>query len=206
MSNSPPAIGAPSISTCFSSRCQPRGRTSSTACSSCGFSAYCLPFSAVNARSPCTAPISARWPVSRFCQVGEVESSKSAMNTFAPEFSALMTIFGSTGPVISTRRSCRAVGTGATVQSPSRMARVSSRKSGRPPASKKAWRSRRAASRAWRAGSIARCSETSSASAPGGSRASCPTRLVVRAMPGVGRSARASRGGRAKAVADMGNS
>ena len=55
------------------------------------------------------------------------------MNTLAPEFSALMTIFGSVGPVISTRRSCNAAGSGATRQSPLRMAAVSSRKSGRPP-------------------------------------------------------------------------
>ena len=56
----------------------------------------------------------------QFCQVGEFESSKSAMNIFAPELSALITIFRSTGPVISTRRSCSSAGTGATRQSPSR--------------------------------------------------------------------------------------
>ena len=43
------------------------------------------------------------------------------MNTFAPELSALMIILRSTGPVISTRRSCRSGGAGATFQSPSRM-------------------------------------------------------------------------------------
>src|ERR1039458_352390 len=43
-------------------------------------------------------------PSSRLSQVGVVESSKSAMNTLAPEFSALMIILRSTGPVISTRR------------------------------------------------------------------------------------------------------
>jgi hypothetical protein len=40
-----------------------------------------------------------------FGPVGELESSKSAMNPFAPEFSALMTILRDVGPVISTRRS-----------------------------------------------------------------------------------------------------
>ena len=50
------------------------------------------------------------WPSTRFAQVGDVASSKSAMNTFAPEFSALMIILRSTGPVISTRRSCRSAG------------------------------------------------------------------------------------------------
>ena len=39
------------------------------------------------------------------------------MNTFAPEFSALMIILRSVGPVISTRRSCRSAGIGATFQS-----------------------------------------------------------------------------------------
>src|SRR5262245_54167348 len=55
------------------------------------------------------------------------------MNTLAPELSALMTIFRSTGPVISTLRSCRSFGIGATVQSPSRISFVSGRKSGRRP-------------------------------------------------------------------------
>ena len=40
-----------------------------------------------------------------FRQVGLVASSWSASQTFAPEFSALIVIFGSVGPVISTRRS-----------------------------------------------------------------------------------------------------
>lgn len=47
-------------------------------------------------------------------QVGAFESSKSAMKTDAPEFKALMTILRSTGPVISTRRSRRSFGKGAT--------------------------------------------------------------------------------------------
>jgi hypothetical protein len=40
------------------------------------------------------------------------------MNTFAPEFRALIIIFFSAGPVISTRRSSRSCGAGATRQSP----------------------------------------------------------------------------------------
>ena len=39
------------------------------------------------------------------------------MNPRAPELSALMTILREVGPVISTRRSCSAAGTGATVKS-----------------------------------------------------------------------------------------
>src|SRR6266852_6928 len=68
-------------------------------------------------------------------QVGESESSKSAIKTFAPEFRALMIILRSAGPVISTRRSCRSAGTGAMVQSLLRMRSVSGRKSGIFPAS-----------------------------------------------------------------------
>ena len=43
------------------------------------------------------------------------------MNTRAPELRALIIIFGSAGPVISTRRSSRSAGAGATVQSASRI-------------------------------------------------------------------------------------
>ena len=49
-------------------------------------------------------------------------SSKSAMKTLAPELSALMIIFRSTGPVISTRRSRRSAGIGGPFQSPARTA------------------------------------------------------------------------------------
>ena len=45
------------------------------------------------------------WPSTMLAQVSEEASSKSAMNTFAPGFRALMIILRSTGPVISTRRS-----------------------------------------------------------------------------------------------------
>ncbi len=49
------------------------------------------------------------WPPTMFDQVGEFESSKSAMKPRAPEFSALITILRLVGPVISTRRSWSAV-------------------------------------------------------------------------------------------------
>ncbi len=71
-----------------------------------------------------------------FSQVGERASSKSAMKTLAPELSALIIILRSTGPVISTRRSCRSGGVGATCQSASRTAAVSARKSGLAPESR----------------------------------------------------------------------
>ena len=47
------------------------------------------------------------------------------MNTFAPELSALIIILVSAGPVISTRRSSRSAGAGATRQSAARTSAVS---------------------------------------------------------------------------------
>ncbi len=58
-------------------------------------------------------------------QCGVFASSRSANQTFAPEFRALIIILRSVGPVISTRRSRRSGGAGATCQSPSRTAAVS---------------------------------------------------------------------------------
>ena len=75
--------------------------------------------------------------------VGELESSKSAMNTRAPEFRALIIILRSGGPVISTRRSMRSLGGGATVHVPERISAVSERKSGRRPLSNFSCRMRR---------------------------------------------------------------
>ena len=83
------------------------------------------------------------WPSITLRQLGAFESSKSAINTFAPEFSALITIFRSTGPVISTRRSVKSAGIAPTCQSPARIAAVSLKKSGNSPAfsrSCRAWR------------------------------------------------------------------
>ena len=59
-------------------------------------------------------------------------SSRSASQTLAPEFRALIAILRSVGPVISTRRSAKLSGMGATVQSPARTSAVSGRKSRRP--------------------------------------------------------------------------
>ena len=55
--------------------------------------------------------------------------------------------------------------TGATCQSPSRTWRVSGRKSGSSPASKRAWRSWRAWSSAWRVGLNSRCRRATNSSA-----------------------------------------
>ena len=63
-------------------------------------------------------------------QSGVLASSKSASHTFAPELRALIVIFWSVGPVISTRRSASPGAGGATRQAVSaRMLAVSGRKS-----------------------------------------------------------------------------
>jgi hypothetical protein len=85
------------------------------------------------------------WPWIWFVQTGELLSSKSVMYESAPELKALMTILASTGPVISTRRHSSALGSGAMVQLPSRIAWVSGRKFGRSPASSRLARSARPA-------------------------------------------------------------
>jgi hypothetical protein len=87
-------------------------------------SRYSLPSGLVNSMVPSIASMTLAWPVTMLSQVGEFESSKSAMNALAPELSALMIILRSVGPVISTLRSCRSAGTGATCQSPSRTSLV----------------------------------------------------------------------------------
>ena len=117
------------------------------------------------------------WPWIWFDHNGEFESSKSVMYESAPELKALMTILASTGPVISTRRVSSAFGTGAIVQSPSRIAFVSARKSGRSPASSRTARVARSASSSWRRGSNARCSLATSSSAGGVRMVSKPGRM-----------------------------
>ena len=67
---------------------------------------------------------------------GELLSSRSAIKVFAPEFKALITIFLSTGPVISTLLSNKSSGKGAQTQSDSLIFFVSSGKEGKFPASK----------------------------------------------------------------------
>ena len=161
---SPPATGSPSTVRWRSSRCQPRGRTSSVAVSS--FRRYCLPLaSSSNSSRPRTASIRFTWPPTMFDHDGELASSKSAMKPVDPEFSALMTILAEVGPVISTQRLRSAGGAGETCQSPSRISFVSSRKSSVPPASRSAWTSRRLASSSLRRPLISRCSAASSSSA-----------------------------------------
>ena len=76
------------------------------------------------------------WPSKLFEIYGELLSSKSAMKVLAPEFSALITIFLSTGPVISTLLSNKSSGSGAHTQSEVLIFFVSSGKEGKFPASK----------------------------------------------------------------------
>ena len=78
-----------------------------------------------------------------------------------------MIIFRSIGPVISTRRSMRSAGMGATVQAASRTSSVSERKWGRSPASKRRCRSRRRSRRAATRGPKRRHRSATSASAVG---------------------------------------
>src|SRR5471030_180989 len=70
-------------------------------------------------------------------------------------------------PVISTRRSRRSFGSGATFQPCSRMCLVSGRKSGSSPASKRCWRSVRRAKSCLRVASNLRCSSAIKFSAAG---------------------------------------
>ena len=80
-------------------------------------------------------------------QSGVFASSRSASHTLAPEFSALIVIFRSVGPVISTRRSTSPGAGAATRQAgSSRIWRVSGRKSSVPPADSSTCRVSRAAS------------------------------------------------------------
>src|ERR1700722_9608952 len=74
------------------------------------------------------------WPETMLSHSGVFASPKSASHTFAPELSALMVIFRSVGPVISTRRSTRP-GAGAATRHPgsSRMAWVAGRQQLRAP-------------------------------------------------------------------------
>jgi hypothetical protein len=137
-------------------------------------SAYRLPSGLAKSIDRRTASRRFTCPWIVFSHVGVFESSKSAMNTFAPELSALMIIFRSTGPVISTRRSWRSAGAGATFQvASSRTWRVSGRKSGRVPASISACRSTRRARSSLRLGSSARTSLTRRSSASGVRISSC---------------------------------
>ena len=143
--------------------CHPRGRTSSVARRST--SRYARPPTS-RASVPRTASRRLACPSTRFCQVGEHESSRSAMKTRAPELRALIIIFRSTGPVISTRRSFRSAGAAATCQSPWRTAAVAAGKSSGVPADARASSARRAGrapSRARRRSSNVRCSVATNA-------------------------------------------
>ncbi len=92
-------------------------------------SAYFFPSGEVKVSRRRTASMRLTCPWTTLLQVGESESSKSGMNTSAPELSALIIILRSTGPVISTWRFCRSAGVEATFQLPARTSAVSGRNS-----------------------------------------------------------------------------
>ena len=117
-------------------------------------------------------------PSIMLCQVGAFASSKSAMNPSAPEFSALITILRSVGPVISTQRCCMSGGTGATVQSPSRISRVSGRKSSISPSASRARRRPRASSSSSRRGPNRAWSSVTNSSASGVMTSSNPAAMA----------------------------
>ena len=109
-----------------------------------------------------------------FSHVGADASSKSASQTLAPEFRALMVILRSVGPVISTRRSFSAAGAGATFQeSSARIAAVSGRKSSVEVRAISARRSPRRASSSSRRGVNRRCSSATKARAASVRTSSC---------------------------------
>ena len=164
----PPAIGVPSMSMCFSGRCQPRGRTTMVGSSPAGRSLYSLPSGEVKSIRRSSASVRFSWPWITLRQDGVEESSMSASHTLAPEFSALMVIFLSTGPVISTRRSSRPGAGGATRQFGSlRTDSVSRRNRGSWPLAICWRRSRRACSSSRRRPAVALCSLATNASASG---------------------------------------
>ena len=95
-----------------SSRCQPRGRTSERG-------RRARPAGRPCPRATRTSSVAADGVAERHLAADDVRpasgdraSSRSAMNTRAPELRALIIIFGSAGPVISTRRSSRSGGAG----------------------------------------------------------------------------------------------
>ncbi len=133
-STMPPGAGLPSIRRCFSRAGASRADARS-AWRSRWLSLYSLPSGEVKSILRRTASRRLIWPSIISSQVGLAESSKSAMKHFAPELSALMIILRSTGPVISTRRSCRSAGMPAIFHLPLRTFSVSLRKPGSLPAS-----------------------------------------------------------------------
>ena len=85
-SKMPPETRLPSIVTCFSSRCQPRGRTCSVATLS--LRRYVLLPAAVSCANESVRRIACAmliWPWIWFVHSGEFESSKSVMYESAPE-------------------------------------------------------------------------------------------------------------------------
>src|ERR1700687_1264529 len=118
-----------------------------------------------------------------FDQVGESASSKSAMKTLAPELRALIIIFRSTGPVISTQRFCRSSGVGATRQSPRRTFSVSGRQVDGLPESNSVCRRARWRSNSSRLGLNWRCSFSTKLSASGVRMAFDSWLLFSTAMP-----------------------
>src|SRR4051812_1669207 len=160
-------VGFPSTSRWRSGRCQPRGRGTIVGSSPSSRRRYSLPSGLVNDRVRRTASFSTTWPPTTLRQCGVLASSRSASQTFAPQLRALTAIFGSVGPVISTRRSTSPGGGGGTCHRPARTALVSGRKSMVRAAAISARRVARAASRASRCAPNRLCRSATKARASG---------------------------------------
>ena len=112
-----------------------------------------------------------------FSHSGVFASSKSASHTFAPEFSALIVIFASVGPVISTRRSTNPGAGAATCHEPTRVFEVSAKKSSVPPELISACLTTRASSSANRRARNLRSKAATNRTAAGVKISSRPTKL-----------------------------
>ena len=126
---------------------------------------YCLPSGDTYVSLRRTASETFACPSAMFAHVGLLASSKSAMNTRAPELRALMSILASVGPVISTRRSDRSAGAGGTRHSALRTCAELSLKVGRTPRAKSAWSWRRRSSSSARRVPSSPCSSATRPSA-----------------------------------------
>lgn len=181
-STSAPETGLPSMRMRCSSRCQPRGRTTIVGVS-VAVTRYSLPSGLVYSMRSRIASWRLTWLAMTLRHSGLEASSQSASHTFAPELSALIVIFRSIGPVISTRRSSRPGAGGATRQlASSRMRRVASRKRGESPSAKAARRLRRSCSSCWRVHSNASCSSSTNRRASSVRTRSWPSACAVMRM------------------------
>ena len=155
----------------------------------CDPTVYSRPSSVTKSASSRIASNRMSWASMTLRQVGAVASSRSAIQTDAPEFSALTVIFRVAGPVISHRRSVSPGAGGATRQvGSSRTHSVSGPKFGFSPAEMRRARSRRALSSSARRPANSPSSRATKASAAGvriWSNRGCMVPRTVGVVPGM---------------------